>query len=418
MDRVKGKIRRALIGAMLALAASPAAAASLNILYRFTGGLDGGYPNGPLVRDAEGNLFGTTSAGGEAEGYGYGVAYRLSPTASGNWQETVLHRFGMAPSNSPPTSALTLDSQGALYGSAYAGGAGGYVFRLAPGPNGGYRYTTLFSFSSTSPRDGLGPLGPLLLDASGDVIGTTQYGGRSSGPDPCDCGVVYSLAPTTQSGGWPETIRYAFGGLPNSSNPEFGVTLGPDGDYYGLAAEGGTGPCLDGSGVQVVGCGTLFRLRPSGTTWIETVLFSFPRVQPSGPYVFGADGALYGIDIPDAIRLVPPKDGVGAWRREVIYQFNGAVPGQPNGALVFDPAGNLYGGTFATTPTASSVVFELSPPTGGGASWTAKTLVTLAKVEGGTGLQGGLIRDREGVLYGTVGFTASSPHGFIFSVTP
>ena len=102
MDRVKGKIRRGLIGAMLALAASPAAAASLNILYRFTGGLDGGYPNGPLVRDAEGNLFGTTSAGGEAEGYGYGVAYRLSPTASGHWQETVLHRFGMAPSYSPP----------------------------------------------------------------------------------------------------------------------------------------------------------------------------------------------------------------------------------------------------------------------------------------------------------------------------
>ena len=175
------------------------------------------------------------------------------------------------------------------------------------------------------------------------MIGTTQYGGRSSGPDPCDCGVVYSLAPTTQSGGWPETIRYAFRGMPNSGNPEFGVTLGPDGDYYGLTAEGGAGPCLDGSGVQVVGCGTLFKVHPSGTTWIETVLFSFPRVQPSGPYVFGADGALYGVDIPDAIRLVPPKDGAGPWRREVIYQFNGEVPGQPEGALVFDPAGNLYG---------------------------------------------------------------------------
>ena len=101
MAQVKGEIRRALICATLALAASPAAAASLNILYRFTGGLDGGYPNGPLVRDAEGNLFGTTSAGGEATGYGYGVAYRLSPTASGNWQETVLHRFGMGPAIRP-----------------------------------------------------------------------------------------------------------------------------------------------------------------------------------------------------------------------------------------------------------------------------------------------------------------------------
>ena len=97
----------------------------------------------------------------------------------------------------------------------------------------------------------------------------------------------------------------------------------------------------------------------------------------------------------------------------MIYEFNGEVPGQPNGALVFDPAGNLYGGTFATTVTASSVVFELSPPAGGGTPWTAKTLVTLAKVEGGTGLQGGLIRDRKGVLYGAVGFTASSPHGYI-----
>jgi hypothetical protein len=68
--------------------------------------------------------------------------------------------------------------------------------------------------------------------------------------------------------------------------------------------------------------------------------------------------------------------------------------------------------------TGSSVVFELSPPTQGGASWTEKTLATLGTAEGGTGLQGGLIRDREGVLYGTVGFTAMSPHGFIFSVTP
>jgi len=112
------------------------------------------------------------------------------------------------------------------------------------------------------------------------------------------------------------------------------------------------------------------------------------------------------------------RTGSAPWRREVIYQFNGEVPGQPNGALAFDPAGNLYGGTFATTLTASSVVFELSPPTGGGAPWTAKTLVTLETVEGGTGLQGGLIRDQEGVLYGTVGFSASSPHGYIFSVTP
>jgi hypothetical protein len=259
-------------------------------------------------------------------------------------------------------------------------------------------------------------LGPLLLDSSGDVIGTTQNGGRTGGTNPCVCGVVYSLAPTTNSGGWPESILYAFRHLPDSSNPVFGVTLGPDGDYYGLASQGGTGPCLDGSGVTVVGCGTLFRFRPSGTIWIETVLYNFPRVQPSGSYVFGADGALYGIDIPDVIRLVPLKDGVGAWRREVIYQF--AVPGQPNGALVFDPAGNLYGSTFATTITASSVVFELSPPTGGGTSWTAKTLATLETVKGGTGVQGGLIRDREGVLYGTVGFSSSSPHGYIFSVTP
>jgi hypothetical protein len=173
-----------------------------------------------------------------------------------------------------------------------------------------------------------------------------------------------------------------------------------------------------GSGVTVVGCGALFKLRPSGTTWEETVLYSFPRVPPSGPYVFGADGALYGVDIPNAIRLVPPKDGGGAWGREVIYQFNEAVSGQPNGALMFDPAGNLYGGTFATTSTASSIVFELSPPTGGGASWTLKTLATLETQEGGTGLQGGLIRDQQGILYGAVGFSSSSPHGYIFSVTP
>jgi len=418
MAQIKAKMRSALVGAALVLAADAAPAASLNILYSFTGGLDGGYPNGPLVRDAEGELFGTTSAGGEATGYGFGVAYRLAPTASGQWQETVLHRFANRPSNSPPTSALTLDLRGALYGSAYGAGAGGYVFRLAPRPVGGYRYTTLFSFPGIFSPQGAGPLGPLLLDASGDVIGTTQNGGRTSGTNPCICGAVYSLAPTTQSGGWPETILYAFRHLNDSSNPEFGVTLGPDGNYYGLASQGGTGPCLDGSGVTVVGCGTLFRLRPSGTIWIEDVLYNFPHIPPSGPYVFGADGTLYGIDLPDIVRLAPPKDGAGAWHREVIYQFNGAVPGQPAGALVFDSAGNLYGGTFAATLTDSSVVFELSPSAGGGTSWTATTLAVLDTGLSGTGPQGGLVRDPDGVLYGTVGFSSSSAHGYIFSVTP
>src|SRR5471032_218296 len=102
MGRIRSKIRSALVGAALVLTANSAPAASLNILYRFTGGLGGGYPNGPLVRDEQGNLFGTTSAGGEATGYGFGVAYRIAPTALGQWQETVLHRFANRPSNSPP----------------------------------------------------------------------------------------------------------------------------------------------------------------------------------------------------------------------------------------------------------------------------------------------------------------------------
>jgi len=207
-----------------------------SVIYSFTGFTDGGAPQSGVIFDSAGNLYGTTSAGGQ---YSDGTVYELTPSGSG-WTETVLHSFQSATEGSEPYAGLTFDASGNLYGTAYSGGLGGFdgsVFELSPS-NGGWTFSVphLFDFSK---GEGAAPLAGVTMDASGNLWGTTLGGGYY------DDGTVYKL--TYSNGYWVYSTVYSFGNAGNS--PFGGVTFDAKGNAYGTAIAGGKGACNGGCGV-------------------------------------------------------------------------------------------------------------------------------------------------------------------------
>jgi len=155
-------------------------------LYTFTGGADGSQPFGGLVGDGLGNLYGTTSAGGTGNfGIGNGVVFQFNP-ASG--RETVLHTF-TGPDGSSPAAGLARDAQGNLYGTTTLGGASGYgtVFKLDPSGN----LTTLHNF--TGGADGAKPYAGVIVDAQGNIWGAASVGGSAAAP--AGYGTLFLITP-------------------------------------------------------------------------------------------------------------------------------------------------------------------------------------------------------------------------------
>ena len=219
---------------------SPSAGSwTLTVLHQFTGGSDGGVPYDGLTLDAAGNLYGTTSAGGGKSAacrYGCGVVFKLSRGSSGTWTESVLHNFSTSASDgSIPSSKVIFDAAGNLYGTASSGGGSmnaGIVFKLTPTSSGTWTETVLHNFSQHK-GDGVYPGTTLTFDAAGNLYGVTLGGGTHGS------GTAFRLSPTA-SGAWTETIlgnfsRQGAGGyFPNGP-----LMLGADGNLYGVAASGG-----------------------------------------------------------------------------------------------------------------------------------------------------------------------------------
>jgi uncharacterized repeat protein (TIGR03803 family) len=228
------------------------AAGKETVLYSFTGGTDGGAPSS-IVRDPAGNLYGTTVGGGDLtcnSGYGCGTVFKLDTAG----KETVLYSFtGTGGDGAFPYSGVVRDSAGALYGSTGGGGnqncgypGCGTVFKVEA--NG--KETVLHRFTGTG-GDGRNPtFASLVLDAAGNIYGTTQNGGDAS----CDCGVVFMLDTSAK-----ETILHTFSGGADGAAPNVGLVLNAAGDIYGAAASGGD---LDCNNFKGNGCGTIFKLTP------------------------------------------------------------------------------------------------------------------------------------------------------------
>jgi uncharacterized repeat protein (TIGR03803 family) len=217
-----------------------------SVVYAFTGSADGCVPYGGVVRDRQGNLYGTTTECGSpdcAMGYLCGIAFKIDPQG----QETILYRFTNAAGGQGPDDSLLQGSDGDFYGTTDTGGTAyrGVVFKIDKHGN----ETVLYNFTGGS--DGAGPFGGLIQDAAGHLYGTTEFGGGYSCSDGNGCGTVFELDTTGK-----ETVLYRFTGKRDGMDPLAGLTMDSAGYLYGTTELGGDKSCNNG-----LGCGVAFKLR-------------------------------------------------------------------------------------------------------------------------------------------------------------
>src|SRR5579859_1689959 len=359
-------------------------AQTLKVIHNFTGKGDGGSPSGGVIFDSAGNFYGVTYAGGTSTDCtgGCGVAYRFSPTATGGWKETALFSFSHL-AGAPPIGNLLRTSKGDVLGVTVTGSfGGGLVYELAPTSSVPWQESYALIFNSTT--EGAIPVDGLVADSAGNLYGVASEGGNLSGCSNNGCGVVYELSPT--SSGWKETTLYTFSGGADGSIPEGHLILDAAGNLYGTTAYGGSlsGHCAPlGCGtVFELSRGS------SGTwteTVIHTFLGPDGYI-PLSSLAMDAAGNLYGTTFdggnhcPSAgcgvvFKLAPASSG--QWQETVLHNFTGNSDGaDPNSGLAIDSAGVLYG----TTPyggiatdcggTGCGVIFKLTPATGGGFTFT------------------------------------------------
>jgi len=381
------------LSALLLIAIRPAQAQTETVLYNFTGGSDGGYPNSRLTSDGKGNFYGTTGSGG----LGYGTVFELSPDSSGGWKETTLYSFtGGADGAWPVYSYVIFDSVGNLYGTASLGGNGyGVVFKLSP-VGASWTETVLYSFCAQIwCMDGADPMNGLIMDAAGNLYGTTWQGIFGNG-------TVFELSPS--GGGWKEQVIYT--AETNASNP--GLTMDAAGNIFGVSAS------------------TVFELSPNGQGgWNGNVIYTFnhPKLgsTPVGTPAVDQAGNLYGTTAfggakgyGTVYKLIP---GTKEWKEKTLYSFKGGPKdgSRPWAGIVFDAAGNIYGTTDWGGKSAVGTVFELVPPIGTGKYYTEKVLWNF-NITDGSEPEASLMLAGAGKLYGTTQFGGSSGNGVVFKV--
>ncbi len=330
------------------------------VLHSFSGGADGGGPQGGVTLDAAGNLYGTASSGGA---FNAGVVFKLD-TAH---QLTVVHSFsGLDGMN--PSGNLVLDSAGNIYGSTGLGGTAnvGVVYKLDAAGNA----TVLHSF--TGP-DGSSPFGGVIRDAAGNLYGVTEVGGSSGG-------VVYKVDPAGQ-----ETVLQNFAGA-GGAYPVCTLIRDRAGNLYGTTIEGGASFS-----------GVVFRIDPRG---IETVLYSFTGAADGGAPFAGltadASGNLYGTTNNGGAGghgVVFKLDALG--HETVLHSFlSGNDGAYPMAGVVRDPAGNLFGTTYNGAPANAGIVFKLD------SAGTETVIHRFAGGRDGTS-PNAVTSDPNGNLYGT-----------------
>jgi len=321
----------------------------------------GSYPNGGVITDRSGTVFGTTSNGGAGPcdgGAGCGTVFSLSPPKSGGqWMLNVLYNFQGGQDGYDPSAQLTLGPNGSLYGYT-AAGTYGTVFQLLPplGGNGPWTFRILYVFSAQNDSN--------LFDVSSPLIrrGDALYGIASGGSNACGaqgCGSVFRLAPPKSGkGNWAEATLFKFPGGAGSGEPT--SIAGPDssGSFYVTTALG------DGAVVQIS--------PPAGHgKWIETVLTTF-NGGDDGSYpaslLLARSGALYGIASTTRAGLAfSVVDGQSGWMRTNIANVAHGHYGPD--ALAAGTDGSLIGTIFGDVDFFAGAVFELTPP-GNGSDWT------------------------------------------------
>jgi uncharacterized repeat protein (TIGR03803 family) len=333
---------------------------------------DGAYP-GALISDKAGNVYGTTYDGGAG---GYGTVFELSPPAQtgGEWTETILADFaGPAggPDGSNPIGPLTMNARGDLFGITFEGGTSGYgtVYEIAHNSDGSWSKNILYSFTGGS--DGGIPTGNLVLDAQGSLYGVTVYGGN----DACytGCGVVFQLKPNG-SGGWDESVIHSF--LHDADGYGAGWLAIRSGKLYGTTNQTG-----------VVGVdGTIFEMTRAGGVWNLSTIYSFAGgsegMAAASPFLFDSEGNIYsttesgGSDqLGEVFELSPPALGSGSWTKTSLYSFAGGTDGTSPYGLILGKdvriVGLTGGGVGCSRYDGCGTIFQLD---NSGGTWTKSTL--------------------------------------------
>ncbi len=407
--------------------------------------------------DAAGNLYGTTSSGGT---YGAGTVFMLTPNAAKTtWTETVLYSFcaqSACTDGGTPYAGLIMDVAGNLYGTTSSGGAyvdvatgagagGGTVFELTPNAaKTKWTETVLYSFCAQSAcTDGQLPVAGLIIDAMGNLYGTTQGGGNG---EYIGTGTVFMLTPNAAKTTWTETVLYVFTGASDGEGPHASVIMDVAGNLYGTTEAGGNGG------------GTVFELTPNAakTTWTETTLYSFVHCAQSScpdgdtPYaglIMDASGNLYGTTFKGGANVavfafgstagtvfeLTPNAAKTTWTETVLYSFcaSGCTDGaNPYAGLIMDGSGNLYGTTLfgganVATSEGAGTVFMLTP-NAAKTKWTETVLYSfcaqgpLSGCTDGNSPFAGLFMDGSGNLYGTTyggGDRIGGGEGTVFEIT-
>lgn len=384
----------ALLGTVILISAAavPSLAQTFAVLYTFTDTTQGWQPDAAPILDAAGNLYGTTQYGGTAGGFG--TVFKLDTKGD----EQVLYSFSGEPDGEDPVAGLIRDRSGNLYGTTiYGGTAGGYgtAFELTRSGS----LILLHSFASSP--DGADPYSTFVADPNGNGYGTTRYGGSAGG-----YGTVFKVG-----AGRAETVLYSFAGTPDGEDPQASLIRDPAGNLYGTTIYGGAAG----------GYGTVFKLDKTGKL---TLLHSFAGT-PDGenPYaglVGDSAGNGYG-----TTKYGGTAGGFGTvfkisttGKFSLLHSFAGTPDGEnPVSGLVVDPAGNVYGTTFYGGTLGYGSVFEID---------TTGKLTVLHSFNGssdGSNPLGGLTRDAAGNLYGATSEGGDLSCGFsgcgtIFKVTP
>ena len=397
---------------LLAFATS-AAASTYKVIFTFQGGTDANFPKGAMIADASGNLYGTTEFGGT---HGLGTVFKLTNSA-GVWSESVLYSFSGGTDGGQPGARLVMDAAGNLYGTAEGGGDPtciqlhgfcGVVFELSPNQNGTWTESVLHTFEGP---DGNEPLGGLIFDGNGNLYGTTFFGGSAG------WGTVFELSPNGD-GTWTQTILHDFALDANGAKPDSDLVFDAGGNLYGTTNIGGIlNACLTG-----FGCGTVFKLAPSGGTWTESVLLRFRGTDGDAPtgVTFDPFGHLFGVT-PDGGSgpctglIINGCGGVfelsstasGLFQHKIVRQFQSTPVAAPDN-VVTDAAGNIFGASlFGGLKNCSNgaeqcgTIYELSPKSSGG--FSLSVLYEFTGQADGFWPYAALTIDRSGNIYGTTG---------------
>jgi len=336
------------------------------VLHSFMGGANDGFgPQGALLIDKKGNLYGTTTLGGAS---GHGALFKLAPDG----KLRLLHSFAGSGDGNQPEGDLLADKAGNIYGAAAIGGADftchtkgnglnsgcGTVYKLAPDGT----FTTLHAFEHPD-KQGLIPTGFLVADPQGNLYGTTETGGGDkpcpAGPISYGCAVVFEVSP---SGAF--SVLHAFTGGSDGAFPYVGLLRDSQGNLYGATTGGGNLALCDTPVGQQKGCGVIFKLSPSGAL---SVLHTFTA---------GDDGA------------------------------------GPAGSLIADCKGNLYGTTSYGGAAGNGTVFQIAP------DGTFTTLYAFqGSPDGSSPFFSGVVADGEGNLYGTTEGGGATGNGAVFKLT-